>query len=389
MLRHRSPEPRPSWWSRWQGGASAAASVRRGIGISRRSPTVLLIAIIVLTGVIGFRYYNEPKLAPGKPAPETIKAPITKQIEDPTQTQAARDEAREQAKTIFAVNPDVNTAIEADWGRRIANASTLRQLAGPLPFVPPTVLTLPAQRSLRALPANQLTQVLAQVDRLEQNLPSETIKLVPGVWAQLRNYRQRHGQDGQWEQLQQAIETAQRQFQVAQSNASLAFPPGERSQILALSDGEWQTAKPLFQRTLNAILVQGIPYGLPEGILARTIQVHLASTSVETQGVGQALLMPVLRPNLTADRLRTKLEEDAQVKTVPPVYVSVQAGDVIVTKGDKITPSQFVILDSYDLSRREVNWVGLAWSLAGVLLFNAKPGFRCPDEIICWYYYWQ
>jgi putative nucleotidyltransferase with HDIG domain len=338
------------------------------MGLSRRSPTVLLIAIVVLTGVVGFRYYNEPKLAPGKPAPETIKAPITKRIEDLTQTQAARDEARDQAQIIFAVNPDVNAAIEADWGRRIAHASTLRQLAGPLPFVSPTVLTLPTQRSLRALPAHQLNQVLTQVDRLGPGPPPKTINLAPAIWEQLRNYRQRHGQDGQWEQLQQKIETAQRQFQVAQSNASLPFTAGERSQLLALSDGDWQTAKPLFQKTLNEILVQGIPYGLPEGILARTIQVHLATTSIETQGVGQTLLMPILQPNLTADRLRTKLEQDAQIKQVQPVYVSVQAGDVIVTKGDKITPSQFVILDSYDLSRREVNWIGLAWSLAGVLL---------------------
>jgi membrane-associated HD superfamily phosphohydrolase len=48
----------------------------------KRDPIIFAIAVLSLTGVMGQKFYNQPRLKINTIAPETIRAPYTAEIED-------------------------------------------------------------------------------------------------------------------------------------------------------------------------------------------------------------------------------------------------------------------------------------------------------------------
>lgn len=65
-----------------------------------RSPFSLLLAVICLTSVIGARFYNQPKLAVGTPAPATILAPSSARFADRKTTEELRKAAQRDRKSV-------------------------------------------------------------------------------------------------------------------------------------------------------------------------------------------------------------------------------------------------------------------------------------------------
>jgi cyclic-di-AMP phosphodiesterase PgpH len=62
-------------------------SARRGLSF-RRSALLALLALLTLTGTIGYRFYNEPRLTINTRAPQTIYAPRAAVVEDKIGTAA-------------------------------------------------------------------------------------------------------------------------------------------------------------------------------------------------------------------------------------------------------------------------------------------------------------
>ena len=135
--------------------------------------------------------------------------------------------------------------------------------------------------------------------------------------------------------------------------------------FLDLEDKSWETTQKTLNTTLNRILLQGLPPGIPDYLLNEIIknQLESASPSVPQTAITD-LLMKILenQHNLTIDKEATKQRAEQAAQAVEPVIVEVKAGDVIVEAGEKITQEEFVLLDSFQLSRRGINWVGLGIS---------------------------
>jgi hypothetical protein len=79
----------------WPHGAFE--DIRRGL-TSRRSMVLALLALLTLTGTIGYRFYNEPQLSPNTLAPQTIYAPQTVVVEDKIATATIRKAVRQKLR---------------------------------------------------------------------------------------------------------------------------------------------------------------------------------------------------------------------------------------------------------------------------------------------------
>ena len=83
----------------------------------------------------------------------------------------------------------------------------------------------------------------------------------------------------------------------------------------------------------------------------------LVPRTAETTAV--QLLLSVLQPNLKADVAQTKQQSEQAAAAIHPVMLNVFKGQVIVRAEEVITQQQFLELDYFRLSRREINWLGL------------------------------
>ncbi|MEM1310906.1 MAG: HDIG domain-containing metalloprotein, partial [Cyanobacteria bacterium P01_H01_bin.153] len=162
--------------------------------------------------------------------------------------------------------------------------------------------------------------------------------------------------------------------------------------LLRLSDAEWRTLRQQVRRTLDLMLLQGIPEGVPTDLLAIAASRHLqGQVSTAGQGLGQELIITVLEPNLVKDLDKTLAQAEAAAEQVQAVTVSARTGDIIVRQGETIEQSAFVLLDHFGLSQRRLNFVGLlgfgVLMGGGVALFllverTARPGLRGLDYVL-------
>ena len=129
-----------------------------------RSPWLLVVAVVSLTGTMGHRFYNQPKLDVGTKAPQTIKAPASASIPDRKTTEEQRKEARTGAVPVLAIDPSADRHIYQEIQKFLARGNELRQLAGPFPFVSIEVLSTAVQSYLRQCQEWEWRAVLAELD---------------------------------------------------------------------------------------------------------------------------------------------------------------------------------------------------------------------------------
>ena len=69
--------------------------------IHQRTSVIFAIALVSLTGVMGHKLYNQPKLKAGTIAPQTMKAPYAAKIEDKKKTEQERKAASKSSISIL------------------------------------------------------------------------------------------------------------------------------------------------------------------------------------------------------------------------------------------------------------------------------------------------
>lgn len=382
---------------------------------------------------MGHRFYNKPKLDVGTVAPYTIVAPESVMVEDTKSTEENRKAARTGSVPVLAIDPAVNQQIYKNLRRALAAGSELRQMAGQLPFTSDLILSPPVQLYLRkAREADWLAVLAAVRDLPESKRPLadskpqapiapwkaslEALRLTPptqGVRgaikhirpslnaaglkavAELHAYRQSVSPESFSALLDTVSRARQRYFQaVAALSQPLAPGPIKAydSSLFDLSEAAWQEMQQNIYQAADRILVQGISPGLPEGILKDTVslQVRVGSSS-EAAFLARKLLLSVLQPNLREDPEQTRRKAERVAQAVPPVFVTIERGEVIVQAGQEISQADFVLLDYFGKSQREPNWLGLAGfggvvSLAVGALWLVErrfhPGLRRRDHIL-------
>lgn len=148
---------------------------------------------------------------------------------------------------------------------------------------------------------------------------------------------------------------------------NLAAPTLSNPALLSLTDADWEKAQNGIKNSAQRILAQGISPGLPQPILreAVSLQVHLLVPTL-AEPLATEVLLNVLQPNLKEDAEQTKQQVEKAAAAVEPAIIEIQRGEVIVQAGKIITQYDFVLLDHFQLSRREINWLGLL-GLSGIV----------------------
>lgn len=379
----------------------------------RRSqpPIVLAIAILSLSSAIGYRFYDEPQLAVGTVAPQTLRAPATVRIIDQHTTEANRKAARTAGVPVLMIDQAINQKIYQTLQTLLQQGDDLRQQAGKLPFVEPSMLSTTAQRYLRQAPDEQWQATIAKIEgktggkaegktdisepnsprsRAQTDLASSSQEL---AILELQNYRRTSSADD-FSALKEVIGLARQRY----AAALLSLPDGTQVEkfydptLFNLTDPEWDQTKAIVRQTLERMLSQGIPPGIPPALLDQAIKIQLSnSISASIQPPASKILAAVIQPNLTQDIKQTKFQAEQAALSVKDVMVAARRGDTIVRQGELISQEDFVLLDHFGMSRRRINWLGLigfsglvGGAVAVFLIIERKfhPGLRRRDRLL-------
>lgn len=337
---------------------------------SIRPFVALVLVVATLTGVVGHHSYNEPKLRVGTLAPQTIYAPSNAQIEDTQKTNLKREAARRRSMPILAIDQAANQRITDNLEQQLQQGQELRQQAGSFPFIKTSALSTSIQLYLRRAPEAEWQDILAAVSRQEQRSSSPLTSLdTRQALLELRAYRA--GNPQAMPQLLNTIIEARKQYQNTLPRLAQLRPYD--ASVLSLSDLAWHNTRQEISQAAKRMLAQGIPAGLPSAVLKDAVALNISLAPPSVKPLATQLLLDVLQPNLVVDSQATYQESEQAALKAQPVFLSVQRGDLIVKSGQPINHSAFVLLDHFELTRRQVNWLELI--ATGVLVSIALGVF--------------
>ncbi len=361
------------------------------------SSVVFVIAVASLTTVLGYRFYNQPKLVVGTVAPQTILAPEDATVEDTKTTEAKRKAARRNLAPALMVDRTVDGKIYQQLQQSIDKINSLRQLLAPFPFANTSTLSISTQLYLLETPEWQWRTVLAALnpDRTTSKLfstpavaPSSASEPLQRAITELQAYqrttyslnlsalidqitlaRQRYqkalsvlSQECKQQGIPSLVSQQPTGLYVSTANLANALhtPDCGYAPFLAASQSDWQKTQTGIRNAAELILTQGIPPGLPASHLQATASIQVQNQVPQSlQSSATALLISLLKPNLKEDAEQTKLLAAQAVQAVPPEIIQVRRGEIVVRAGEVITQPDFLVLDYFNLSRRGLNWLGL------------------------------
>ncbi|MBN3878846.1 HD family phosphohydrolase [Nostoc sp. JL23] len=379
----------------------------------QRYSVILAIAVMSLTGIIGHKLYNQTQIQVGHPAPQTITAPYTASIEDQKKTEAERKAVSKSSLQVLMLDARINETINENLQQLLDDGNEIRAVAGAFPFFDPVVLSISTQRYLRSCSELEWQALLSAVENTknqqQKGIGQTTASSRPSSIAAPNQKRQPHitsKSDTQNLEKTEPVDFSQNtdftqavaeleSYRLTTSEKSLSLVIAEISQtrqryiqatakllkletvspeavyeeslLLDLSDVEWEKTQMGIHESIERILTQGIPQGLPKNILQDAVSLQLQTFVPESaETLAKNLLLAVLKPNLQKDEEQTRQNAQKAAAGVSPVMVKVRQGEVIVKKGAQITAWNFEVLEHYRLIRREVKWQELV-KLGGVI----------------------
>lgn len=371
---------------------------------------MLLVGIMIITGVVGYRFYNQPQLTVGKISPLTIRAPYAAEFEDTKTTLEKRKEVQTGIVPILQHNQEITQEIEAQLVSVVDSIDQVRKTTAPFPFTSLEVLSLANQKYIRFCSETEFKAVLASVAHnwrsqvLEQgeNISNLSLDKSPDfnlgaqkVASELLTYRNQTSAT-EFDTLIAQITLSR--YRYAQAWKKLEQQKIERLEdkevviLLDLTEKEWKGTKNTILLTTERILTQGIPLGIPSNLLEQAVTTQLNPEIPEaTERLSSNLLLGILKPNLEEDKDATRNIAEKAAMAINSVIVEIEQGEVIVEEGARITQSDFVLLDGFQLSQRGINWTGLRLSslfvtaiVGSFLLIQRKiyPSIRNRDYLL-------
>jgi len=352
----------------------------------KRSSIILVLAILSLTSVIGHDFYNQPRMKVGNIALQTFIAPYTDNIEDQEETELQRKAAIDNSVPVLMIDNQINKQINQKLEKILATSDEIRSIVGIFPFFDSSVLSLYTQGYLRSVSESEWQKLIGILDNNRQqntkkqnsksqlslsNSVSDEAAFLQAL-SELEAYQFMTTGSNFSALITQILEVRKRYNQGIEK-ASQIEAGEELKQVytapvlLALSDNDWAKTQAGIRKSAERIIAQGISAGLPKSILqnAVSLQVQLSVAS-EAESFAKKVLLAVLQPNLKQDIAQTKQQAQIVAREIPPVIFTVKKGEIIVSKGAKITQLKFEILEHYRLIGHQVNWVGLTVLVAVV-----------------------
>ncbi len=331
--------------------------------VSRRSILLALLALLALTGTIGYRFYNEPQLTVNTRSPQTIYAPQTIIVEDKIATAAARKAAKQSALNVFALSQPLTETIERDFSTLMTQAQALRTLTQPFPFLPTTALSTEAQIALRHMSLPQVVALLKDAEdrsgSIKNLVTADPSPERQQVLAQLTAAYRKVGTTPQWGSLRQAVIGSHERYALAQRSVAAQLANLKIEPILDLPDSDWEPFEQKLTVVLRRMLSQGVAPGLLGDVTKNAVAIQVSEWSLPHQKAAIQLLPVVLRSNLVIDPGETLRQQEKAATQIQPIQVPIRKGEVIVWKNQPISSANFALLDSLNLSQRRVNIAGL------------------------------
>jgi hypothetical protein len=314
---------------------------------------IVLVAVISLTAAAGYPFYNQPLLKEGAIATETIRAPRTEDVPDQIATEAKRQATRRGSIPVLVTDYHLNREITQKLESLVERVNQLRAIAGKFPFTATSNLSSATQIYLRQVSPASWEEIFRissnSLTGISPNRDTRTAIL------ELSAYFRSHTPQ-QAASLVKLIESRRDRYQEAIAQIS---PPLRRS-VLDLSDSDWLVTQTAIFQINQRILAQGIAHGLAPTTLQTAISLHLNPVlSLNAREITTDFLLNTLKPNLVTDPIATQQQVEQALNGVPTVTISINKGDKIVTAGEIISSSDFVLLEHFGLSQRSVNWWGL------------------------------
>lgn len=326
-------------------------------------PVMLGVAVVTLTGVVGYRFYNQPQLSVGTRSPYTIYAPKDGTFLDEKTTEEKRKEIRTGTVPRLQRDPALTTQLRQDAQDYLDQVGHLRNLTAPFPFLPLREFNLETQHLLRSVSDGDWAQLQAYLDRqVPPRDPSPQLAKLQQMLAPKLANASPSAIQGWLKTIGQARQRYQSVMNTLPSLGPIPLQTEAIAAALQLDDGTWQRTKQVVLPVFDRIVTQGLPAGLNQSLLNETIQLHLQdSLPPDAQAAAQKILLDLLsdRHNLTIDKDATKRMAEQAISAMASVTVTAKEGGVIVKAGEVITQQQFVLLDGFGLSQRRVNWDGL------------------------------
>ncbi|MBE9069070.1 HDIG domain-containing protein [Leptolyngbya cf. ectocarpi LEGE 11479] len=352
----------------------------------------ILLSIVLLTAILGQRFYNQPALTVGTVAADNFIAPYNATLPDMITTEENRQAARSGSIIVLKIDQDATQVILEEANGILSQGSTLRLRAGKIPYLSTAQLSSRTQRYLRQTSTQEWEELwdLAQIPTLTNSV------LQTGVNGTLQGRINNLGSTQRiaLEELVRLRERTSPQTMAAirnQVNANRQqyaniTPALQRLttrdglepldlKLFDLSEAEWLAVQAASRLALNRMLTQGIHESMPPDLWQQAIDSQLQGTlTLDTpDGLSQddliaqettakelaaKIIGSVLRPNLVEDREQTRLRAEQVENEVKTVTVSIERGDAIVNRGETITQGDFVLLDHFKLTQRRFNWLG-------------------------------
>ncbi len=367
--------------------------------ISRHTPfnqaqIAIVLTVLLLTAILGQRFYNQPALTVGTIAADNFIAPYDATLPDMITTEENRQAARSGSIIILQIDQQKTQAILEEINGILSQGSILRQQAGNIPYVSTAQLSSRTQQYLRQAPAKdweeiwkltQASDVTASVleNRSQGSLQGQVNYLGNNqriALEELVRLRDRVSRQTMRAVRSQVDANRQQYSSTKPKLKNLTTRNGLQpldSRLFDLNDADWLAVQTTSRLVLNRMLTQGIHEGMPTNLWRKAIDSHLQgalqlenSTNLnreelldqETRAkeIAAKIIGAVLQPNLIEDQEQTRLRAEQVENEVKTVTVSIEQNDVIVNKGESISQGDFVLLDHFNLTQRRFNWLGFS-----------------------------
>lgn len=280
------------------------------------SPMMILISVTSLTGLVSYRFYNQPELAVGTISPSRIVAPSDGTFVDQKTTEQKIKEIRNGFLKVYKENVQVSQDLKIRLHTQLQQTETLRNLKQQLPQVSPKIIATTVQEDLCTLPEPEWQEIISTVKLANQQgkttVTSENQKL-----NQLLNYQQKVSSP-QFELFLRQLENNRQQYKFFQQqlNQQLINELNETeiTILLTLETKTWEEFKNQILRSQNLILTQGIYEQFSSQQKYSTATLHLKDIFSEpVTHIGVKLLVANLDNNLVVDKEKSlekqKIEE--------------------------------------------------------------------------------
>lgn len=333
---------------------------------------VIGITFVCLAAILSMRFYSEPRLTIGTFIDQDLRAPKSITATDIEATRQAQELAKQQVIPIYRSNPEIDADAIKHLEELLRVGDNLRTSSGNLPYTDRKILSDDIQRYFRQIPEWEWDQLQDKANKLASNVNNQTNVILSFLnkdisktqeissiaLAELTLYKLNATSQDYQKLINIVIEIRKSYLKTREQAAK--GPAMFRDRLLEMTNEEWDTTKKLTRLALIDTQAAGIEVGLPDNMLQKRLtNLRNLPTNEEHRVMAIALLSTTVKSNLTIDYVGTTARAIKASESVQVQRISLEAGDLIVKGGEKITERQFVILDELKMTQRRVNLSGL------------------------------